>query len=107
VLGVLPGRGLLLLIEVIDRHEAAPPLEGLADSGPLDPLGLGVDVRKADFDVRGLKRYEPPAHHVEGALASSRIIADDGERVSGRHIPIGRDVRGRTMRRDREDEFDR
>src|ERR1700745_1131386 len=37
--GVLAVRGLLPLIEVIDRHEAAPPLERLAECGlALDPL---------------------------------------------------------------------
>jgi hypothetical protein len=82
VLGCFPV-AVFLLIEVIDWHEAAAPLEGLAESGlALEPLGLGVDVRKADFDVRGLKRREPPAHHVDGALASSRIIADDREHMA-------------------------
>jgi hypothetical protein len=42
-----------LLIEVIDRHEAAPPLEGLAEGGlALNPLGFGVDVCKADFRAK-------------------------------------------------------
>ena len=39
--------------QVIDRHEAAPPLEGLAEGGfALNPLGFGVDVCKADFRVK-------------------------------------------------------
>jgi hypothetical protein len=104
---LLPGRGLLPLIEVIDRNETAPPLEGLAE-GRLahDPLGFGVDVREADFDVLGPERYEPPAHDIQAALASSRIVADHGERVGRRDVPAGRDVRGRPIRRDREDELD-
>ena len=49
-IGLLPGRDLLSLAEVIDRNKAAPPLEGLTEGGlALDPLGLGVDVREADF----------------------------------------------------------
>ena len=35
------------------------------------PLGLAVDVREADFDVLGPERHQPPAHHVEGALATA------------------------------------
>src|SRR6516162_9966300 len=39
--GLLARRGLLPLVKVIDRHEAATPLECLAEGGPvLDPLGL-------------------------------------------------------------------
>jgi hypothetical protein len=52
-IGLLPRRGLLPLVEVIDRNEAAPLLECFAEGRlSLDPLGLGVDVREADFDVQ-------------------------------------------------------
>jgi hypothetical protein len=48
-LGCFPVAVFFLLIEVIDRHEAAPPLEGLAEGGlALNPLCFGVDVCKAD-----------------------------------------------------------
>jgi hypothetical protein len=44
-LGCFPVAVFFLLIEVIDRHEAAPPLEGIAEGGlALNPLGSGVDV---------------------------------------------------------------
>ena len=52
-LGCFPVAVFFLLIEVIDRHEAAPPLEGLAEGGlALNPLGFGVDVCKADFRTK-------------------------------------------------------
>src|SRR6516162_9348334 len=58
-IGLLPGRSLLPLVKVIDRHEAAATLECLAKGRPvLDPLDLGVDVREPDFDVFGPKGYE-------------------------------------------------
>jgi hypothetical protein len=72
----------------------------------LDPLGLCVDIREADFDVLGPIRHEAPAHHVQAALAGLRIIADHRERVSRRDVPTRRDIRCRPMRRDREDELD-
>jgi hypothetical protein len=47
-LGLLPRPGLLPLVKVIDRHEAAPPLKCLAEGGlALDPLGFGVDVSRS------------------------------------------------------------
>jgi hypothetical protein len=48
------------LVKIVDRHEAAPPLERLAEGRlALDPLGLGVDIREADFDVLGPERERP------------------------------------------------
>jgi hypothetical protein len=106
-LGLLRCPGLLPLVKDINWHEAAASLEGLAEGRlALDPLGLGVDVREADFDVLGPKRHEPPAHDIQATLAGSGIIADHRERVGRRHIPTGRDVWGRPIRRDREDEPD-
>src|SRR6516165_7565153 len=106
-IGLLPGRGLLPLVEVIDRHEAAPSLERFSEGGlALDALSFGVDVREADFDVRGPERDAPPAHHVQAAVTSPRVKADDREGVGWRYVPAGRDVRGRPIRRDRKDELD-
>ena len=94
-------------------HRSCPLARGSAATGMprgrrtcLDPLGLGVDVCEADFHVLGPKRHEPPPHHVEAALPSSRIIADHRERVGRRHVPTRRDVRCWPIRRDREDELD-
>ena len=82
--------GLLPLIEVIDRNEAALPLEGLAEGGlALDPLSFGVDVSEADFDILGPKRYEPPAHYVEGALTGPGIVADHREEVGRGTFQLG------------------
>ena len=67
---------------------------------------LWRNVREVDLDVLRLKRHEPPPHHVEAALASSRITADHRERVGRRHVPNRRDVRCWPIRRDREDELD-
>ena len=47
-LGLLPRPGLLPLVKDVNRHEAAGPLEGLAEGGlALDPLGLCVDVLRS------------------------------------------------------------
>lgn len=82
-------------------HKAAPPLERLAESGlGLDPLSLGVDIGKADLDVLGPVRHEPPSHYVETSLARLGIVADDRQRIGGRHIPTRRHVRARACRRD-------
>jgi hypothetical protein len=70
------------------------------------PLGFGVDVREADFDVLRPKRHEPPAHDIQAALASSRVIADHWEGVGRRNVSTGRDVRRWPIGRDREDELD-
>ena len=58
---------------------------------------------KADFDILGPMRDQTPAQQVQAALAGLPIVADDGELVSRRRIPSRREVRGRPMRRDRED----
>jgi len=53
-LGCFPVAVFFLLIEVIDRHEAAPPLEGLAEGGLApNPLGLGVDVIRNPHTTAG------------------------------------------------------
>src|SRR6266446_2336752 len=104
---LLPTRGLLAVVEVVDRYEAAPSLECLAEGRlALDPLGLGVDVRESDFDVLRTERHEAPTHYVQAAFAGLGIVVDDRERVGWRHVPAGRDVRGGPLRCDREDELD-
>ncbi|MGH7048696.1 MAG: hypothetical protein ACREE2_20180 [Stellaceae bacterium] len=34
----------------------------------VDPLGLGVDLRKAELDILGSERHQTLAHNVEGTL---------------------------------------
>src|SRR5271169_6113273 len=65
------------LVKVIDRHQAAAPLERLAEGRPdLDPLCLGVDVCEADADVLG-----PGGHQtIEAAVMLLRIVAHDRQR---------------------------
>src|ERR1700738_3356469 len=47
------------LVEVIDRDEAAAPLEHLAEGRlALDHLGLGVDVREAYCECRDTERHQ-------------------------------------------------
>src|SRR6516162_4765922 len=41
-------------------------------------LGFGVDIHETYFDVLGPERHEPPAHHVQAALAGSRVVAEFG-----------------------------
>jgi hypothetical protein len=92
---------------MIDGHEAAATLERLPEGGfAFYSFGLGVDVGKADLDVLRPEWHQPPAHYIQAALAGPGIVADDRERVRWRHVPTRRDVRGRPMRRDREDELD-
>src|SRR5215471_19058139 len=82
-IGLLPRRGLLPLVKVIDRHQAAPLLEGLAKSRPvLYPLGLGIDVSEADLKVFGPKRHQAPPQYVEAAFSGLGIVPDDWQRVS-------------------------
>src|SRR5260370_20769446 len=79
-ISLLPPSGLLAVVEVVDRYEAAPSLECLAEGRlALDPFGLGVDVREADFDVLRTKRHEAPTHYVQAALAGLGIVVDDRE----------------------------
>jgi hypothetical protein len=52
------------------------------------------------------KGHEPPAHDFEAALPGLGIVADHGEILARRGIPIGWNVGGRPLRPDREDEFD-
>jgi hypothetical protein len=64
------GRGLLPLIEVIDRNQIASAPECLAEGRPaFDPLGLRVDVGKPDPHVLGPERHQTPARQVEAAFA--------------------------------------
>ena len=94
-------------IEIIDRHEAAAPLECLPERRlALDPLGFGVNVREADFDVFRPVRHEAPPHDVQAALAGFGVVADDRAGIGRGNVPTRRDVGGGPMRRDREDEFD-
>jgi hypothetical protein len=90
-----PSRGLSYtptVSELSAGRTASAAKGGLA----LDHFGFGVDVPEADFDVLGPKRYEPPAHHVEGPVAGPGIVADHGERVGRRYVPDWRRcVRGR------------
>ena len=52
------------------------------------------------------KGHEPPAHHVQAALAGLGIKADYREGIGWRDVPARRDIRGGPMRWDREDELD-
>jgi hypothetical protein len=80
--GLLACRRFLPLVKVIDRHETAAPLECFAEGGPvLDPLGLGVDVREADFDILCPVRHQAPPRQVQATLAGPGIEADHRERV--------------------------
>jgi len=100
---MLPGAGLLPLVKVINRHKAAATLERRP---VLDPLGLGVDVRETNFDVLGPVRNKPPARRVQATLARSLIEANDRQLVGGCSVPTRREVRGRSVRRDREGQLD-
>jgi hypothetical protein len=105
-IGLLAGRG-LLVIEVIGRHNAAAALKRIAERRlALNPLGFGVDIREADVDVLGPVRDQTPAQKVQAALAGLAIVPDHREQVSGCRVPTGREVRGRSMRRDGKDELD-
>ena len=56
-LGCFPVAVFFLFIEVIDRHEAAPPLEGIAEGElALNPLGFGVDVIRNPHTRRAYAR---------------------------------------------------
>jgi hypothetical protein len=53
--GLLAARSLLPFVKVIHRHKTAPPLERLSERRPvLNPLGLGVHVRKAGIEKTSL-----------------------------------------------------
>src|SRR5207249_4573990 len=85
----------------------AAPLKCLAECRfALDPLGLGIDVREADFDVLGPKWHESPAHYVQAALAGLGVVADHRQRIGRRDVPTRRDVGGWPARRDREHQLD-
>ena len=59
-----------------------------------------------DLEILGPIWHEAPAQHVEAAFSGLGVVPDDRERIGGRHVPTGRKVGGRPMRRDREDELD-
>ena len=84
-------RGLLPLIEVIDRHDTATPLKSLSKGAPvLDLLGLSIDVGEPDLEVFDPVRQEAPARQVQAALSGSFIEVNDRQLVSG---PAGPEVR--------------
>ena len=94
-------------VEAVEREKAAAPVERLTeDRLRFDPLCLGIDVREPNLDVFRPEGHEPPAHDVEAALPGLGIVADHGEILGRRGIPIGWNVGGRALRPDREDEFD-
>jgi hypothetical protein len=104
---LLSGRRLLPFVKRVDRYQAAPALERLAESRlALDPLGLGVDVGETDLDVLGPIRDQAPAQRVEAALRGLGVVADDGQGVGRRHVPARRKIWGRPLGRDRENELD-
>ena len=87
--------------------DATPPGEGLAERRlRVDGLGLGVDVGEADLYVLRPETHEPPAQHVEAALPGPRVVADDRQVFGGCRVPIGRDIGGRPLGRDRKDQLD-
>src|ERR1700738_4086498 len=58
-------------VEVVDRDQAAPPLECLAEGRlALDSLGFGVDVGEAYLDVLRPEGHEHPTPHVEAGLGA-------------------------------------
>jgi hypothetical protein len=103
----LAGCGFFPLVKAVDRHEASPALEGIAERRPgLDPLGLGVDIGEADIHVLGPVRDQTPAQKIQAALAGPSVIADHRKGIGWRRVPTGRKIWSRSMRRDREDELD-
>jgi hypothetical protein len=63
--------------------------------GPvLDPLGLGVDVREADFYVLGPDRLQAPTSQVQAPLAGLGIVPDDWQRIGWRQFRAGREASG-------------
>ena len=59
-IGLLSRLGFLPLVKVIDGHETATLLECFPESGlAFDPLGLGVDIGEANFDVLGQNGTRP------------------------------------------------
>src|SRR5205823_8125584 len=98
---------LLPFIKAIEWNEAAPPGEGFAEGRlRVDALGLGIDVGEADLDVLRTERHQGPTHNIEAALPGPGIVTHDRQVLARRGVPIGRDVGGRPLRRDREDELD-
>jgi hypothetical protein len=90
-IGLLACRRFLPLVEVIDRHELAAPLECFAKGRPvLDPFGLGVDICRADVDVLGPVRDQTPSQKIQAALAGPPIVPEHREHVSRRGVPTGR-----------------
>ena len=97
---------LLPLIEVIDRDEAAPTLERLAERRPrLDALGLGVDVGEADLDVLRPERDEPPIRGKANATAhrlqmASRALTGDPASLVAKLRRSGQRAEGQTENTD-------
>ena len=63
-------------------------------------------VANPDLEILGPIGHQAPPQHVEAAFSGLGVVPDDRERIGGRHVPTGRKVRGRPVRRDRENEFD-
>ena len=67
----------------------------------------GSNTKQPALDPRPWPRTaRDPSALVEGALAGPSIEPNDRQLVSGRGVPSRREVRGRAMLRDREDELD-
>jgi hypothetical protein len=68
--GLLRAAGLLPLVRARLREEAAPGLEGVADSRRCsERLGSGVDAASTELEIFGRERDESPAERVERALS--------------------------------------
>jgi len=104
---LLAGPRFLPLVEVVERHKAAPAFERLAESRlALYALGLGINVGEADLDVLGPIRDQTPAQHVETALPGLGVVADDRQGVGGSDVPAWRKIRQQPLGRNAEDEPD-
>src|ERR1043166_6370103 len=74
-------------IEGDRRHEAAAPLEGVAERrGAGETFGPLVDAAHAKRDVLRPQWHQAPAQQVERALARFRVVAYDRQRVGRRRI---------------------
>jgi hypothetical protein len=77
-------------IKIVHRYQTAAPLKGFAEGWfGLDPLGIGVNVGEADLEVLGPVRHQPPAQHVEAALAGLGVVADAGRESVGATFQLG------------------
>jgi|SRR5271163_885665 len=91
-----PSRGLSYTptVSELSAGRTAIALASAAEGGlPLDPLGFGVDVSEADFDVLRPIRHQPPPQQVQAALAGLGVVADHRNGVGWRGVPSRREVR--------------